>query len=141
MLWIKAFHIIFMVTWFAGLFYLPRLVVYHSMSSDKVSQKRFKIMERKLLHGITTPSALLTISSGLWLLFHYAWVMYKDSSWLHLKLYLVAVLIAYHIYCWYLLSQFQIDANTHSHTFYRWLNEFPALILISVIILVVVHPN
>lgn len=140
MLWLKAFHIIFMVTWFAGLFYLPRLYVYHAMSTDQASIERFKIMERKLYFGIMTPGAVLTLITGFWLLYDYAWMLYKSSGWLHAKLLLVAILIAYHIYCGYLLIQFKHNKNTHSHVFYRWLNEFPVLILIGTVVLVVVRP-
>lgn len=140
MLWVKAFHIIFMVTWFAGLFYLPRLYVYHTMSTDQASIKRFKIMERKLYFGIMTPGAVLTLITGGWLLYSYAWAFYKHAGWLHAKLLLVVILIMYHIYCGYLLKTFQQDRNTHSHIFYRWLNEFPVVILICTVILVVVRP-
>ena len=136
MLWIKAFHIIFMVTWFAGLFYLPRLFVYHALAEDQTSIERFKIMERKLFFGIMTPGALLTIVFGLWL-----WLGYGISGgWLHGKLALVTVLIAYHAYCGKLLSDFKHDRNRHGHVFYRWLNELPVLILAAVVILVVVKP-
>lgn len=140
MLWIKALHIIFMVTWFAGLFYLPRLFVYHAMAADTLSIQRFKIMERKLYYGIMLPGAVLTIASGLLMLQNYAWTLYKYSGWLHLKLLLVAVLVAYHLYCGYLLKQFKYDRNKHSHVFYRWLNEFPAIILIGCVILAIVRP-
>lgn len=136
MLWIKSFHIIFMVTWFAGLFYLPRLFVYHAMSTDEISIERFKIMERKLFYGIMTPGALITIALGLWL-----WLGYGFSGgWLNAKIMLVAILAAYHIYCGKLLLDFKHDRNRHSHTFYRWLNEFPVLILVAIIILVEVKP-
>ena len=140
MLWIKAFHIIFMVTWFAGLFYLPRLFVYHAMSTDHTSIQRFKIMERKLFYGIMTPGAIITIFTGLWMLDGYAWMLYKHAGWLHIKLALVLILVFYHIYCGYLLVQFKHNRNKHSHVFYRWLNEVPALILIAAVILVVVKP-
>lgn len=140
MLWIKSLHIIFIVTWFAGLFYLPRLFVYHAMTTDEISLQRFKIMERKLYYGIMTPGAILTIITGLWLLYGYAWMLYKHSGWLHLKLALVACLIAYHCYCGYLLLQFKHDHNKHSHIFYRWLNELPLIGLAGCIILVVVKP-
>lgn len=136
MLWIKAFHIIFMVTWFAGLFYLPRLYVYHAMSDDRVSSERFKIMERKLFYGIMTPGALLTIAFGLWLWLGYGF----HGVWLNVKLALVAILVVYHVYCGKLLIDFKRDRNVHSHRFYRWLNEFPVLVLIAVVILVVVKP-
>ena len=136
MLWIKALHIIFMVTWFAGLFYLPRLFVYHAMSSDAVSNDRFKVMERKLFFGIMTPGAVLTVLFGMWL-----WLAYDfRGGWLHAKLALVAVLLAYHVYCGKLLVNFKNDRNQHGHVFYRWLNEFPVVILFAVVILVVVKP-
>ncbi|WP_126456657.1 protoporphyrinogen oxidase HemJ [Sulfuriflexus mobilis] len=140
MLWLKAFHLIFMVTWFAGLFYLPRLFVYHAMSEDAVSNARFKVMERKLFFGIMTPGGIITIALGLWMLYDYSWQAYANSGWLQGKLALVAVLIAYHIYCGKLLLDFRHDRNHHGHVFYRWLNEFPVLILVAVIILVVVKP-
>ena len=140
MLWIKAVHIIFMVTWFAGLFYLPRLFVYHAMSDDAVSHERFKIMERKLYYGIMTPGALITIALGVWLLVDYAWAAYAHTFWLPIKLALVALLIGYHIYCGRLLRDFKQDRNHHSHVFYRWLNEAPVLVLIAVVLLAVVKP-
>ena len=134
--WIKSLHIIFVVTWFAGLFYLPRLFVYHSTATDKEGRERFKIMERKLFYGIMTPGGVLTIVFGLWL-----WLGYGiTGGWLHVKLALVAVLILYHIYCGKLMLDFKHDRNTHGHVFYRWLNEFPTLILVAGVILVVVKP-
>jgi putative membrane protein len=136
MLWIKAWHIIFMVTWFAGLFYLPRLFVYHAMSEDRTSQERFKIMERKLFFGIMTPGAIFTVLLGVWL-----WKGYGFSGgWLHAKFGLVTLLIAYHGYCGKLLLDFKHDRNKHGHVFYRWLNEVPVAFLIAIIILVVVKP-
>lgn len=140
MLWVKAFHIIFMVTWFAGLFYLPRLFVYHAMADDAVSRERFKVMERKLFFGIMTPGALLTVLLGIWMLMDYAWSAYAKSGWLHTKLLLVVLLIGYHIYCGKLLFDFKYDRNRHGHVFYRWLNELPVLMLIVVILLAVVRP-
>ena len=140
MLWIKATHIIFMVTWFAGLFYLPRLFVYHAMSDDAISNERFKIMERKLYYGIMTPGALITIALGCWLLYDYAWAANAHLWWLHIKLALVAPLIGYHVYCGQLVLDFKHDRNRHSHVFYRWLNEAPVLILIAVVLLAVVKP-
>ncbi len=137
--WVKAFHIIFMVTWFAGLFYLPRLYVYHAMSDDAVSLERFKIMERKLFVMMTI-GAVGTLIFGLWLLFGYAWRVYSTMGWLHVKLFLVALLYAYHGYCWKLMKDFRAGVNRHGQKFYRWLNEFPALILIAVVILAVVKP-
>ena len=136
MLWIKALHVIFMVTWFAGLFYLPRLFVYHTMSTDKTSIERFKIMERKLFYGIMTPGGLLTVIFGLWL-----WIGYGvTGGWMHIKFTLVLLLIAYHVYCGKLLNDFKADRNTRSHVFYRWFNEFPVLLMIAIIILVIVKP-
>lgn len=140
MLWVKAFHIIFMVTWFAGLFYLPRLFVYHALSDDSLSIERFKVMERKLFFGIMTPGAVLTVVFGFWLLFDYAWQAYSQSGWLHAKLLLVALLVVYHIYCGKLLLDFKHGRNCHGHVFYRWLNELPVLGLIVVVILAVVKP-
>jgi len=136
MLWVKAFHIIAVVTWFAALFYLPRLFVYHAMSDDAASIERFKVMERKLYRGIMTPSAMVAVTLGLWL-----WLGFGFSGgWLHAKLALVTVLLIYHGYCGKLLRDFRDDRNRHSHVFYRWFNEFPVLILVAVVILVVVKP-
>jgi len=136
MLWVKALHIVFMVTWFAGLFYLPRLFVYHANTQDEAGRARFKIMERKLYFGIMTPGALLTIAFGMWL-----WLGYGVSgAWLHAKLLLVAVLIGYHLWCGKLVTDFKHDRNRRSHVWYRWFNEFPVLILSAVVILVVVKP-
>jgi putative membrane protein len=140
MLWVRAFHIIFMVTWFAGLFYLPRLFVYHAMSEDATSIERFKVMERKLFYGITTPGGLMTIVFGLWLLIA-NWSYYAQAGWMHAKLALVAILVAYHVYLGRLLIDFKHDRNRRGHVFYRWLNEFPVLILVAVIILVEIQPS
>jgi len=136
MLWIKAFHIIAVVTWFAALFYLPRLFVYHAMSEDAVSNERFKVMERKLYRGIMTPSAMVAVPLGLWLWLGFGFT----GGWLHVKLALVTVLLGYHAYCGQLLRDFRDDRNRHGHVFYRWFNEFPVLILVAVVILVVVKP-
>ena len=106
MLWIKAFHILTVITWFAALFYLPRLFVYHAMSTDEISIERFKVMERKLYRGIMMPSFIITTLMGVWMLYGYAWEVYADQYWLQLKLALVAVLIAYHFYCGYLVRVF-----------------------------------
>jgi len=137
MLWIKSFHIIFMVTWFAGLFYLPRLFVYHAASTDEISNERFKIMERKLFYGIMTPGGIITTGLGLWL-----WLGYGFSgTWLYAKVILVSILILYHLYCGKILLDFKHNRNHHTYVFYRWLNEFPVLILIAVVILVEVKPE
>jgi putative membrane protein len=136
MLWVKTLHIVFMVTWFAGLFYLPRLFVYHAMSDDRVSLERFKLMERKLYWGIMTPGAVLTLVFGTWL-----WLGWGFSGgWLHAKLVLVALLVAYHLWCGKLLVDFRRERNVHSHVWFRWFNEFPVLALIGVVALVVVKP-
>jgi len=142
MLWIKAFHIIFVVTWFAGLFYLPRLFVYHAMSDDTVSLERFKVMERKLYYAIMTPSAILAVGFGVWLLTYWwaALLAGNDVGWLYTKIGLVVILIGYHLYCGQLLKDFKYDRNRHTHVFYRWFNEFPVLILIVATILVEVKP-
>jgi putative membrane protein len=136
MLIVKSLHIIFMVTWFAGLFYLPRLFVYHASTDDREGNVRFKVMERKLFYGIMTPGAVLTIASGSWL-----WIGWGfNGGWLHAKLLLVAILIVYHIWCAKLLEDFRKDQNRHSHVWYRWFNEFPVLILFAVVFLVVMKP-
>ena len=140
MLWLKALHLIFMVTWFAGLFYLPRLFVYHAMSEDAISNERFKVMERKLYFGIMTPGGVLTIALGLWMLIDYAWTRYSHSGWLHAKLFLVILLVIYHVYCGKFVKDFQHGRNTRSHIFFRWFNEVPVLFLIAIIILAVVKP-
>jgi putative membrane protein len=135
-LWVKALHITFMVTWFAGLFYLPRLFVYHAQAVDPLGNDRFKIMERKLYYGIMTPSAVLTIAFGIWL-----WRGYGLSGgWLHAKLVLVAVLVGYHLYCGRLIKDFKYDRNRHGHVWYRWFNELPVIILFGVVLLVVLKP-
>ncbi len=140
MLWVKALHVVFVVTWFAGLFYLPRLFVYHAMSQDAASNERFKVMERKLFWGITTPSAVLATVFGLWLVVDYAWAAFSHMGWLHVKLGLVALLLVYHVWCYFLMRDFARDENRRSHVWYRWFNEAPTLILFAVVILVIVKP-
>jgi putative membrane protein len=137
MLWVKSLHIIFMVTWFAGLFYLPRLFVYHALAADTVSVQRFLIMERKLFWGIMTPGAVLTIAFGLWL-----WLgWFRDASaWLHVKIALAALLVVYHLWCLRLLRAFAAGRNTKSHIWYRWFNEVPVVILAATVFLVVLKP-
>ena len=139
MVWVKAFHTISMVMWFAGLFYLPRLFVYHAMSVDATSVERFKVMERKLFVMMTI-GAVGTTLLGIWMLFDYAWQAYGNTGWLHLKLLLVVILLAYHGLCLKVIREFRADKNTRGHKFYRWFNEFPVLILFGVVILVVVRP-
>lgn len=127
-----------MVTWFAGLFYLPRLFVYHAMSTDQPSIDRFKIMERKLYFGITMPGMLLTVLFGIGLLMTGD---YLSQLWLQIKLALIAVLVIYHFHCGKLVADFKHNRNTRSHVFYRWYNEFPVLILIAIIFLAVFRPQ
>ena len=136
MLWIKAGHIIFMVTWFAGLFYLPRLFVYHALASDQTGIDRLKVMQRKLFFGIMTPSAVLTLMFGVWL-----WLGYGFSGhWLNIKLVLVGLVVVYHLWCYKTLLVFSRDANCRGHVFYRWMNELPVVLLVGIILLVVVKP-
>ncbi|ACT47404.1 CopD family protein [Methylotenera mobilis] len=140
MLWIKALHIIFITSWFAGLFYLPRLFVNHAMVLDATvpdhnTSEHLKLMEKKL-YRFMQPLAILALGFGLWL-----WLGYGIAgAWMHAKLTLVAILIGYHIYCGKLVSDFKQNKNQHSHIWYRWFNELPVLILIAVVILVVVKP-
>ncbi len=140
MLWLKALHLIFMVTWFAGLFYLPRLFVYHAMSDDKISNERFKIMEGKLFFGIMTPGMILTFIFGIWLLTGYSWEHYSTAGWLHAKLTLLMLLVIYHGICFKWLFDFKHDENQHSDVYYRWMNEVPVLFLVGIVILAVVKP-
>ncbi len=139
MLWVKAFHIIFMTAWFAGLFYLPRLFVHHAMTEDAATIERFKIMERKLFFFVL-PWAILTIAMGVWLLIDYAWQAYSHVGWLHAKLMLVVFLVAYYAYCGKLMLDFKHDRNRRSHVFYRWFNEVSVLLLAAIVILVTVKP-
>ena len=138
MLLVKSLHIIFMVTWMAGLFYLPRLFVYHAQADDRISLERFKVMERKVFWGIATPGGVLTVVFGLWL-----WLGWFQGAglWLHAKLALVAVLIGYHVWCGKLMMDFRHERNAHGHVWYRWFNEFPVLILVAAVLLVVYKPQ
>jgi putative membrane protein len=136
MLWIKSFHIVFMVAWFAGLFYLPRLFVYHALADDTVSRDQFKVMERKLYRGIMHPTMVLTVATGTWM-----WLGYGMTGlWLHTKVALVALLVGYHFWLGHLLRDFANDRNSHTHVFYRWINELPLVVLLAIVILVVVKP-
>lgn len=138
-LWLKALHIIFVVTWFAGLFYLPRLFVYHTTTTDQEGRERFKVMERKLYRAIMQPSMVLALAFGIWLLY-LGWAGFASSIWIWIKLVLVIVLLGYHHYCGRLIRDFAAEANRHSEKFFRWFNELPAVILIIVVIMVVVKP-
>ena len=139
MLIVKTLHIVFVVSWYAGLFYLPRLFVYHAMTpaDDRVGSERFKVMERKLYFGIMAPSAVLSIVFGLMLWFGYG----IGGAWMQVKFALVLLLVAFHLYLGKLMVDFREDHNRHGHVFYRWINEIPALpILVSVVYLVVAKP-
>ncbi|MFT5082962.1 MAG: putative membrane protein [Lentisphaeria bacterium] len=136
MLWIKAFHIIAVVCWFAALFYLPRLFVYHAMSEDQISRDRFHIMERKLYRGIGTPSMLASLALGAWLV-SYNWSYYSISTWFWIKVALVVILVGYHHMCGAYIRRLKENTISKSHIYFRWFNEFPVLILISVVLLVV----
>ena len=141
-LWIKAFHLITVVTWFAGLFYLPRLFVYHAMAKDDPTGiGRFKIMERKLYFGIMTPSVVLTTCLGGALIYLRGWEWLLEMQWLHYKLAIVALLLAYHVYLGVLVKTFNNDNNTRGHVFYRWINELPVLALIAIVCLAIVKPD
>ena len=136
-LWLKAFHIIFMVTWFAGLFYLPRLFVYHAMAEDAATREHLKIMERKL-YRFVSPLMWLMVGFGLWLIFINGWDWFAMQTWLQIKLVLVAILMGYHFYCGKIVKNFQNDHNVRNHIFYRWFNEFPVLFLFAIVILAVI---
>jgi len=135
MLWVKALHIIFVTSWFAGLFYLPRLFVNHSMVTDTATSERLKLMEHKL-YRFMLPLALLAVGFGFWLWFGYG----ITGGWLHAKLVFVAVLVAYHLYCGKLANDFRHDKNQRSHVWYRWFNELPVIVLCIIVILVEVKP-
>ena len=140
MLWVKALHVIFMVTWFSALFYLPRLFVYHAMASDALSQERFVVMERKLLWGIMTPGAALTVAFGAWLAIDYGWIGFVAARWLHAKLACVALLLGYHGACIYYARQFACGRNRRTHVFFRVFNELPVFLLVAIVVLVIVRP-
>ena len=139
MLWIKALHIIAVICWFAGIFYLPRLFVYHAMAEDDISKERFILMERKLLRGIMNPAAIASLTFGF-ILMWMNWSSYQGQGWLHAKLSLVLLLIIYHIMCRKLWMDFSQGKNRHGHVYYRWFNEFPVLLLVGIVILVVLRP-
>ena len=140
MLWVKAFHIIFIVCWFSGLFYLPRLFVYHSMSKDQISKDRFVIMERKLFWGIMTPSAIAAIVFGAWLLVE-NWSYFMAWWWMRVKLGLAILLVAHHFYCWWYMVKLREDSSFKTHVFFRIFNEIPVFILIGAVVLIVVKPT
>lgn len=138
-LWFKAFHVIFMVAWFAGIFYLPRLFVNHAETASIEVAEQLKGMEKRLLYFIT-PFAILTVLLGLILIYAYGYAWFVTAKWLHIKLTLVILLLGYHGYCFKLVDVFQQDNNTRSGKFYRIFNEIPVLALFAVIILAYVKP-
>lgn len=140
MIWIKVLHVVFMVSWFAGLFYLPRLFVYHAESKSKDVSETLKVMERRLYRGIMTPAMLLTFASGLWMTIDYAWQTYQGSQWLHVKITAALLLIGYHHMLGAWMKKFQKDTNKYSGKFYRIINEVPLLFLIGILVLVLVKP-
>lgn len=138
-MWLKAFHLFFMVAWFAGIFYLPRLFVNHAMVEDAATINQLKLMERKLYRFIT-PWMVLTLGFGIWILVDYGWAAWGNQMWLQVKLLLLALLVAYHFYCGKLVKDFENDTNTHSHVWYRWFNEIPVFLLIGIVFLAVLKP-
>ncbi|MCL9685013.1 protoporphyrinogen oxidase HemJ [Legionella maioricensis] len=139
MLFVKSFHIIALVAWFAGLFYLPRLFVYHADTKDTISVERFKVMERRLYYGITWPAAVATTLFGIWLIC-YNPAYYLKAPWMHAKLSLVLLVWVYHLSCGHYLKLFSSDKNVKSTRFFRFFNEMPTLLLVGIVLLVVVKP-
>ena len=139
-LWAKSFHIITMVAWFAGLFYLPRLYVYHTEVTDKEGTERFKIMERRLYYGIMLPALVLTLGSGIYLLWLKGWSWLTNTPWIQIKIALVASLIIFHWYLGYLRTKFADDLNRHSAFYFKVINEIPVFVLISAVLLAVLKP-
>ena len=138
-LWLKAFHIVFVVAWFAGLFYLPRLFVYHATAADGVSRERFLTMERKLYRVIMNPAMGITLVLGVTLLV-VAWPVFSAAGWIWVKLAAVVALLGYHHYCGRLIRAFAADRNVHTEKFYRMFNELPTVLLIIIVVLAVVKP-
>jgi protoporphyrinogen IX oxidase len=137
MLWLKALHVVFVVTWFAGLFYLPRLYVYHAVTTDAPGLARFVIMERRLFF-IMSVGAVLAVVFGLAMIL--AAPAYLAQNWLRVKLLLVALLVGYHFWCYQLMRTLRLGVNPHSQRWYRWFNEVPSLLLLAIVILAVVKP-
>ena len=138
-LWLKAFHIIAVIAWFAGIFYLPRLFVYHATAEDTVSRERFKTMERKLYRAIMNPSMVVTLVLGIWMVVE-RWQAYSTNLWLWIKVFLVLLVIGYHHYCLRVIKAFAEDRFIHSERFFRVFNEIPVLLLIPIVLLVVLKP-
>lgn len=140
MLYVKAFHIIAMTAWFAGLFYLPRLFVYHASCQDEIGNQRFKTMEYKLYRYIMNPAMVITIALGLWMLIDYAWSAYQAMWWFKIKLFLVVLLIGFHHACGNIVKTFAKNNNTRTEKFYRIFNEVPTIFLIVIVVLTIVKP-
>ncbi|WP_237068614.1 protoporphyrinogen oxidase HemJ [Microbulbifer guangxiensis] len=139
MLWVKAFHLMAVVTWFAALFYLPRLFVYHAEAEDKLSRDRFCTMERRLYRGIALPSMIAVIALGIWLIsFNPSY--YMSSGWMHAKLFFVVLLIGYHHVCGAYVRKFAAGTINRSPRFFRIFNELPVIALVAIMILAVVRP-
>lgn len=139
MLWIKAFHIMAVICWFSAIFYLPRLFVYHAMSEDQVSKDRFTVMESKLFWGIMTPSAVVTVALGIWLIIGSP-DYYLSAPWMQVKLALIVLLLGYHTVCWVFLEKLKTDSTVRSHRYFRVFNEIPIFMMVPIVILVVVKP-
>lgn len=138
-LWVKALHIISVVCWFAALFYLPRLFVYHSMAEDEIGKERFKVMERKLLRAIANPAMIATYIFGIWMVV-LNWQYYQSQTWFWIKMVFVILLTTYHHMCVHYFKRFQKNEMPGNHIYFRWFNEFPVLLLIGIVIMVVVRP-
>ncbi|MEM7080741.1 MAG: protoporphyrinogen oxidase HemJ [Pseudomonadota bacterium] len=138
-LWIKAFHIIAVICWFAGIFYLPRLFVYHASAEDQISRDRFVVMESKLLNIIMRPAMILSVALGIAMLYM-SWQAFAGSIWMWLKIALVVALLGYHYYCTVIARRFATGETPHSERFFRLFNELPVLLLIGIVLLVVVKP-
>ena len=137
--WVLAFHLMAVICWFAALFYLPRLFVYHAIAEDAVSIERFKLMERKLYRGIANPSMIATVLLGLWLV-HMAPQAYISQGWFHLKVLLVVLLIGYHHMCLGHMKKLADDSSDKTHVYFRFFNEVPVLFMVAIVILVIVKP-
>ena len=138
-LWLKVLHIISVITWFAGIFYLPRLFVYHAITEDEISNERFKVMEDKLYRLIMTPSMVVTLALGFWML-AIGWSALHVSLWIWIKIALVALLVGYHLHCGKVIKDFAADRQNRSERFFRIYNELPVFVLIPVVILEVIKP-
>ena len=134
----KVIHLIALISWFAGLFYLPRLFVYHAMATDTGVQETLDVMQYKLYHYIMQPALVVTVAAGLWMLMLWNWAL---PAWMHIKLTLVVALVLYHLQCGRLIKQLELGKSRHSHTFFRWFNEIPTLLLIAIVYLVVQQPG